>query len=60
MKNVTNLYVLDKEDSGPIKVNQKMAFFVFEMDFFRVFNISLGQNTSFEKLGLKPSFAAEK
>ena len=33
-------------------VNQKMAFLGFEMDFFRIFNITLGQNTSFEKLGI--------
>ena len=39
--------------SGPIKVNKKMAFFGFEMDFFRVFNISLSSNTIFEKLGLQ-------
>ena len=35
---------------GPIKVNQKMAFFGFEKDFFRVFNNSLYVST----LGLLP------
>ena len=29
------------KDSGPIKVNQKMAFIRFEMDFWVVFDISL-------------------
>ena len=47
MKNVTNLYVLDKEDSGPIKVNQKMAFFVFEMDFFWGFQYQFGLEHKF-------------
>ena len=33
-----------------------MVFFLFEMDFFQVFNISLGYNTSFTKQGLKSYF----
>ena len=39
-------HILGKQDSitssfiiGPVKVNQKMAFFVFEMDFFSGFQI---------------------
>ena len=49
---VIKLELIGTLDNGPVKVNQKMAFFRFEMDFFRVFKFSLCYNLEIEN----PSF----
>ena len=37
----------------PVEVNQKMAFFGFGMDFFRVFKFSLGYKLGIENPGFE-------